>query len=67
MNGKSEDILKNKIKELKKLFPEAIVKEILKLKPKKVICLDSLFEKNDKLKTNTALQMKDAEVEFKTI
>jgi len=46
---------------------ETAVKEILKLKPKKVICLDSLFEKNDKLKTNTALQMKAAEVEFKTI
>jgi adenine-specific DNA-methyltransferase len=46
---------------------ETAVKEILKLKPKKVICLDSLFERNDKLKTNTALQMKDAGVEFKTI
>jgi adenine-specific DNA-methyltransferase len=46
---------------------DTAVKEILKLKPKKVICLDSLFEKNDKLKTNTALQMKDAGVEFKTI
>ncbi len=46
---------------------ETAVKEILKLKPKKVICLDSLFERNDKLKTNTALQMKDAGVELKTI
>jgi len=46
---------------------ETAVKEILKLKPKKVICLDSIFEKNDKLKTNTALQMKDAGMEFKTI
>jgi adenine-specific DNA-methyltransferase len=46
---------------------ETAVKEILKLKPKKVICIDSLFERNDKLKTNTALQMKDVGVEFKTI
>jgi adenine-specific DNA-methyltransferase len=36
-------------------------------KPKKFICLDRLFASNDQLKTNTALQMKDAGVEFKTI
>jgi len=35
--------------------------------PKKVIALDRLFAGNDELKTNTALQMKDAGVEFKTI
>lgn len=34
--------------------------------PKRVICLDRLFAGNDQLKTNTVLQMKDAEVEFKT-
>lgn len=40
---------------------------IAKRKPKRVICLDRLFEGNDQLKTNTALQMKDAGVEFVTI
>ncbi|MCP4349872.1 MAG: site-specific DNA-methyltransferase [Desulfobacterales bacterium] len=35
--------------------------------PQKVIALDRIFEGNDQLKTNTALQMKDAGIEFKTI
>lgn len=46
---------------------EATVKEAIKLKPIKVIALDKLFKGNDQLKTNTALQMKDAGIEFKTI
>jgi adenine-specific DNA-methyltransferase len=33
----------------------------------KVIALDRLFAGNDELKTNTALQMKDAEVEFRVV
>lgn len=36
-------------------------------RPKRVVCLDRLFAGNDQLKTNTALQMKDAGVEFRTI
>ena len=36
-------------------------------KPQKVITLDRLFSGNDELKTNTALQMRDAGVEFRTI
>lgn len=43
------------------------IDRILKLKPKNCIMLDNLFAGNDKLKTNTALQMKDAGVEFRTI
>ncbi|MFH2069639.1 MAG: site-specific DNA-methyltransferase, partial [Elusimicrobiota bacterium] len=46
---------------------EKAIKEITKLKPKKFICLDSLFSGNDQLKTNTVLQLKDAGIEFKTI
>jgi adenine specific DNA methylase Mod len=46
---------------------EKAIKEITKLKPKKFICLDSLFSGNDQLKTNTALQLKDAGIDFKTI
>ncbi|NCC71233.1 site-specific DNA-methyltransferase, partial [bacterium] len=46
---------------------QKIIDEVLKLKPLKVIALDKLFEGNDQLKTNTALQMRDAGVEFKTI
>jgi adenine-specific DNA-methyltransferase len=43
------------------------ITEILKAKPQKVITLDNLFAGNDQLKTNTVLQMRDAEVEFKTV
>jgi adenine-specific DNA-methyltransferase len=46
---------------------EAIVNEIISLKPQKCIALDKLFAGNDQLKTNTVLQMRDAGVEFKTI
>lgn len=44
-----------------------IVDAVLKTKPLKVIALDKLFNGNDQLKTNTALQFKDAGIEFRTI
>ncbi len=43
------------------------VDAVLKENPQKVIALDRIFEGNDRLKTNTALQMRDADIEFKTI
>ncbi|MBW6459702.1 MAG: site-specific DNA-methyltransferase [Bacteroidales bacterium] len=43
------------------------VDKMIALQPKKVITLDILFKDNDRLKTNTVLQMRDAGVEFKTI
>jgi adenine-specific DNA-methyltransferase len=43
------------------------IDNILAAKPKKVIALDNLFAGNDQLKTNTALQMKDAGIDFKTM
>ena len=43
------------------------VDAVLAEHPQKVIALDNLFEGNDQLKTNTALQMRDAGVEFRTI
>jgi len=46
---------------------QEIVEAVIKEKPKKVVALDRLFKDNDQLKTNTSLQMKDAEIEFKTI
>ena len=46
---------------------DKIIKQIIAVKPKKVFTLDRLFKNNDKLKTNTALQMKDADIEFKVI
>lgn len=44
-----------------------LVKAVINGKPKKVICLDRLFSKNDQLKTNTALQMKDAGIDFRVV
>jgi adenine-specific DNA-methyltransferase len=44
-----------------------IIDSIISLKPKKVITLDILFADNDTLKTNTVLQMRDADIDFKTI
>lgn len=46
---------------------EKLIAEVLCEYPQKVITLDRIFKNNDQLKTNTALQMKDAGVEFKTI
>ena len=44
-----------------------IIKKVIDVKPQKVITIDRLFKNNDQLKTNTALQMKDAGIEFKVV
>ena len=44
-----------------------LIDTIISARPKKVITLDKLFIGNDQLKTNTVLQMRDAEIDFKTI
>jgi adenine-specific DNA-methyltransferase len=46
---------------------QEIIASVLSESPQKVVALDRLFEGNDQLKTNTALQMRDADIEFKTI
>lgn len=46
---------------------QATIDAILAEKPKKVIALDRLFEGNDQLLTNTALQMKDGGIDFETV
>jgi len=46
---------------------EELFSKIIKCRPQKVIALDRVFADNDQLKTNTALQMKDAEITFETI
>lgn len=46
---------------------QKLIDTIISTKPKKVITLDKLFTDNDQLKTNTVLQMRDAEIDFKTI
>jgi len=43
------------------------VEKVLKEKPERFTCLDIAFRNNDQLKTNTALQMEAAKIEFKVI
>tara|TARA_B100001741_G_scaffold892_1_gene753 strand:+ start:2905 stop:4740 length:1836 start_codon:yes stop_codon:yes gene_type:complete len=44
-----------------------IIDAVISETPNKVLVLDKLFSGNDKLKTNTKLQMDDAGIKFKTI
>jgi adenine-specific DNA-methyltransferase len=44
-----------------------LVENILSENPRVVVCLDNSFKGNDELKTNTALQMKSKDIEFKVI
>lgn len=46
---------------------EKIIKNVITTKPKKVITLDRLFNGDDQLKTNTALQMKDVGIDFRVV
>lgn len=41
--------------------------KILELKPRTVICLDSLFHNEDKVKTNAQLKFEDNDISFKTV
>jgi adenine-specific DNA-methyltransferase len=50
-----------------KRIDEGIIKTVISEKPKKVITLDRLFKNNDQLKTNTALQLKDSEIDFRVV
>jgi adenine-specific DNA-methyltransferase len=67
---KKESLYQINDKELILLLEKAtqeIIDSVIAEKPIKVVALDKLFKGNDQLKTNTVLQMKDAEIEFKTI
>ncbi|MDR1452346.1 MAG: site-specific DNA-methyltransferase [Candidatus Margulisbacteria bacterium] len=46
---------------------QTIINQALKIKPQTFVCLDTLFDKNDKLKTNTKLRFKDEGIEFRSI
>ncbi len=46
---------------------EELVRAVAELRPERFVCLDSTFDGNDKLKTNTVLQMKDHGIEFRTV
>ncbi len=46
---------------------ENIFKQIKSLYPKMVICLDSIFNNNDSIRTNVKIMFEDLDIEFKTI
>lgn len=46
---------------------ESALRGIIEAQPERVLCLDAAFAGNDQLKTNIVLQMRDAEIEFRTV
>jgi len=50
----------------KKIKPETL-REMMKRKPKRIMCLDVAFSGNDELKTNIVLEMQSHEIEFHTV
>ena len=46
---------------------EELLREMMDRKPAQVVCLDAAFHGNDQLKTNTVLEMRDRDIEFRTI
>ena len=46
---------------------QEVVDAVITAQPNKVIALDKLFDYNDQLKINTALQMRDSDAEFRTV
>ena len=48
-------------------YSDVIQKEILKLKPKNILCLDSLFSGDDCLKTNAILKLEQEGIDFHSI
>jgi adenine-specific DNA-methyltransferase len=46
---------------------EELVRAMAELEPQRFVCLDAAFDGNDRLKTNTVLQMKDHGIEFRTV
>lgn len=51
---------------LDKYTPE-VQRKVLALKPRTVICLDSLFQNQDMVKTNAQLKFEDNDITFKTV
>ncbi len=48
-------------------YTQEVQTEVLKIKPRTVICLDSLFHNEDKVKTNAQLKFQDNDITFKTV
>jgi hypothetical protein len=48
-------------------FTAEVQESVLALRPRTVICLDSLFQGQDMVKTNAQLKFEDSEITFKTV
>jgi adenine-specific DNA-methyltransferase len=46
---------------------DELMRAVVERGPERFVCLDTAFDGNDKLKTNTVLQMKDHGIEFRTV
>ncbi len=46
---------------------DELMRAVVEHEPERFVCLDTAFDGNDKLKTNTVLQMKDHSIEFRTV
>ncbi|WP_066638626.1 site-specific DNA-methyltransferase [Desulfolucanica intricata] len=52
---------------LEQVIYRETLRGMLKLQPRQVICLDTAFHGQDKLKTNTVLEMKSHDIQFRTV
>lgn len=52
---------------LEETVTEETIRGMIALGPQQFVCLDSAFHGNDQLKTNTVLQMRDADIVFHTV
>jgi hypothetical protein len=66
MDGHSQDTRQKNVEALRKLFPNVFSEGALDWEKARAVFGDEPYF-NDELKTNTALQMRDAGVEFRTI
>jgi adenine-specific DNA-methyltransferase len=46
---------------------DGLLRGMVELEPVRVVCLDTAFHGNDRLKTNAVLEMKDQGIEFRTV
>lgn len=44
-----------------------VLRGMIQLAPQRIVCLDAAFKGNDQLKTNTVLEMKSHNIEFRTV
>jgi adenine-specific DNA-methyltransferase len=60
-------IAENRLVVVLEKYTDEILKHLIALKPKTLICLDALFNGDDSLKTNAILKLVQAEIEFHSV